>query len=66
MRGKRAKQLRKLAEEATIGQPEAHYGQHIVANNIVVRPDCTRHLYRGIKKGFLAATQGGVNHGKRP
>ncbi len=59
MNGKRAKRLRRIAQDVTVEQAEKAYGRkehrsvpgaNISRLPIVLMPNCTRAAYRGIKR----------------
>lgn len=52
MRGRKAKALRKIAQEATVGRPAVAYGQNKRTGEIRVMPDTTRGVYKIIKKAY--------------
>lgn len=49
MRAKKAKALRKLAQEQTIGAPEREYKEGMP--RVLIR-DCTRSFYKRVKKAY--------------
>jgi len=59
MRGSKAKRLRRIAEEITVGRPALKYISHPVKGNTMVAPGTTRGVYlaakdavrRGIRRG---------------
>ncbi len=50
MNGKRAKGLRSIAREVTIGQPEARYRRNSSSGVITLHPQCTRAVYKALKR----------------
>lgn len=49
MNNKKAKALRKLAQEQTIGMPEREYKEGMP---LVLVRDCTRSFYKRLKKAY--------------
>lgn len=49
MRAKKAKDLRKMAREITVGMPEREYNKS--SPRVLIR-DCTRSFYKRLKKAY--------------
>lgn len=49
MRGKKAKALRRIAREATVGRPKVGYRKHKRNGNIAVDPTTTQGFYLHLK-----------------
>lgn len=49
MRGKRAKALRKIAQEATVGRSKVAYARHKKTGQIALDPTSTKGFYRHLK-----------------
>ena len=50
MNAKRAKQLRKTAKAATVGQPNESYMRSKESGQIILNPTSTKGFYRQLKK----------------
>jgi len=51
MNGKKAKRLRRAAEQDTIGAPSVRYLQNKKSSQTILHPDCTRRVYKDYKQG---------------
>jgi len=49
----KAKRLRRDARDGTVGKPHARYVQHIKTGTVRLHPECTKSVYRELKKGTL-------------
>lgn len=54
MRGKRAKQLRAIARENTVGAPSVLYTNrtHRAGYQLLLAPGCTRKEYKQLKRSY--------------
>lgn len=50
MNAKKAKLLRVHAQEMTLGKPARAYLRHNTTKAIIVHPECTRGVYRHLKR----------------
>lgn len=51
MNGKKAKMLRRMAEQMTIGKPTKEYTE--MQGTVILVPGTTRSVYKKLKKKFL-------------
>ena len=54
MNGKRAKQLRRLAESQTVGQPNKAYNSSLPTPGGYQLTDCTRKTYKRLKNSYTS------------
>lgn len=57
MRGKRARQLRRMAEANTVGAPKKRYFQIERSGVVGLKPGCTRYEYKQLKKDYKEGRQ---------
>lgn len=58
MRGTRAKQLRRIAQQMTVGLPAVNYAPMKRHTDPVRLGHCTRRAYKQLKAGFNTLTHG--------